>query len=303
VPLIRPRPLGEGDRVAVVAPSGTIDPDRLEAGLAILRGWGLDPVTAPHVPAGHSVLPYLAADDARRAQDFQDAWTDPGIAAVIRARGGYGAQRVVALLDWDALAAAPPKHFIGCSDATALHESIAQRLGLATLYGPMAAAAVFTKDDATAEHLRHTLFDPGSVAVLSSPTAGPLIRGQASGVTAGGCLTMLATSLGTPAARPSFAGALLCLEDVNEPPYALDRALTQLLRSGALDGVAGIVLGSWRDCGPEPLLRDLFRERLAPLASRSPGNWASATARAALPSPWASTRCWTAPPGRPRCGS
>ncbi|MFD8163654.1 hypothetical protein [Streptomyces malaysiensis] len=68
-----------------------------------------------------------------------------------------------------------------------------------------------------------------------------------------------------PQAQASHAGNILCLEDVNEPAYALDRALTQLLHSRALDGVAGIVLGSSQGCRPEPLLRDVFRERLTPL--------------------------------------
>ncbi|MCM3806801.1 hypothetical protein ND808_13045 [Streptomyces sp. DR7-3] len=66
-------------------------------------------------------------------------------------------------------------------------------------------------------------------------------------------------------AQASHAGNILCLEDVNEPAYALDRALTQLLHSRALDGVAGIILGSSQGCRPEPLLRDVFRERLTPL--------------------------------------
>ena len=264
--LRRPRRLVPGDRVAVVAPSGAVRQDRLDHGVEILESWGLRVEVLPHVLSGHPELPYLAAPDRLRAADLQRAWLDPGVAAVVCARGGYGAQRVVDLLDWTAMAAAAPKVLVGYSDVTALHEALAVRLGLASLHGPMAAAAVFGADPATAEHLRLTLFEPERTQLLGSATAECLVPGRARGVTAGGCLSLLAADRGTPHARPGFAGAILCVEDVDEDLYAVDRLLTQLLRSGALDGVAGIALGSWQDCRPSlARVRGLMLERLAPL--------------------------------------
>lgn len=265
-PLLRPRRLVPGDRVAVVAPSGTVRQDRLDHGVEILESWGLRVDVMPHVLTGHPELPYLSAPDRLRAADLQRAWLDPDVAAVVCARGGYGAQRVVDLLDWTAMASAGPKVLVGYSDVTTLHETLAVRLGLASLYGPMAAAQVFSTDPGTAEHLRRTLFEPERVQRLGSDGAEPLVGGRASGVTAGGCLSLLASDRGTPHARPGFAGAILVLEDVDEDLYALDRLLTQLLRSGALEGVAGIALGSWQDCRPSlPRIRGLMLERLAPL--------------------------------------
>jgi muramoyltetrapeptide carboxypeptidase len=263
--LRRPPRLVAGDRVAVVAPSGVIVPERLARGVALLESWGLRVEVMPHVLAGHPRLPYLAATDAQRAEDLQRAWLDPGVAAVVCARGGYGVQRMVDLLDWDALRAAPAKVFLGYSDATVLHEAFAVRLGLATLYGPMAATEVFGTDPATAGHLRLTLFQPQDALTLTSATAECLVPGQARGVTAGGCLSLLAAERGTPHARPGFAGAILVLEDVGEAVYALDRLLTQLHRTGALAGVAGVALGSWQDCRPADGVRELMLERLAPL--------------------------------------
>ncbi|TQF05317.1 LD-carboxypeptidase [Kitasatospora acidiphila] len=263
--LTRPRRLVPGDRVAVVAPSGPIDPDRLDAGCALLRSWGLEPVVAPHVLGAHPRLRHFSGTDAERAADFQQAWLDPGIGAVICARGGYGAQRVVDLVDWTALTAVPPKVLIGFSDVTVLHEQVAQRLGLASLYGPMAAATSFVTEPGTAEHLRRTLFEPETVRILTGPEAGPLVPGRAQGVLAGGCASVLAVDRGTPSARSSFAGSLLILEDVNEHPYQLDRILTQLIRSGALEGVRGVVLGSWEGCGAPERVRDVILERLGPL--------------------------------------
>ncbi|MDH6578786.1 LD-carboxypeptidase [Kitasatospora sp. MAP5-34] len=263
--LRRPRRLVPGDRVAVVAPSGPADPDRLAVGTSILRSWGLDVVPGSHLRDIHPDLRYLAGSDAARAADFQRAWLDPSIAAVICARGGYGVQRMTELIDWDALRAGPPKVLVGFSDATVLHEAVAQRLGVATLYGPMATTTSFVADAGTADHLRRTLFDPAGTTVLTSATATPLIPGTAHGLTAGGCASVLAADWGTPTARASFAGTLLILEDTNEHPYQLDRILTQLLRSGALDGVAGIVLGSWNGCGRLERVRDVMFERLSPL--------------------------------------
>lgn len=76
---------------------------------------------------------------------------------------------------------------------------------------------------------------------------------------------MLATELGTAHARTGAAGGLLLLEDVGESPYRIDRALTQLLRAGWLDGVAGVVLGSWARCGPYARVREVLADRLGGL--------------------------------------
>ena len=247
-----------------MAPSGPVRAGRLDAGLAVLRGWGLEPVVYPHVRDVGEV-PYLAGDDGGRASDVEEAWCDASIAAVLSARGGFGAQRIVELLDWERMARAGPKVFVGFSDATALHEAIAARLGLATLYGPMVAAEAFVTDAATQEHLRATLFAPESVQVLSPRTARTLVGGRAAGVTVGGCLTLLTTDLGTPSARSTVAGGILLLEDVAVDPYELDRGLTQLTRAGVLDGVAGIAVGSFSGYEPYDDLRAVLVARLGPL--------------------------------------
>ncbi|MFJ8494931.1 LD-carboxypeptidase [Streptomyces sp. NPDC094038] len=262
--LVRPRRLSAGARVAVVATSGPVQEERLQAGLDVLRGWDLDPVAAPHALARDAELGYLAGSDAERAADLQRAWCDPSVSAVLCARGGYGAQRLVDLLDWEAMRAAGPKVFVGFSDATVLHEAFATRLGLATLYGPVAAGADFVKSTEAQEHLRATLFAPETVRTIPSRGTA-LVGGRATGVTVGGCLRLLATGTGTPHTHTGTRGGLLLLEDVGEAPYSLDRSITQLLRSGLLDGVAGILLGSWDRCGPYERLRPMLLDRLGGL--------------------------------------
>ncbi|MER5750919.1 LD-carboxypeptidase [Streptomyces sp. NPDC002088] len=262
--LLRPSRLAPGARVAVVAPSGPVAEERLQAGLDVLLGWDLDPVVAPHVLDRHGELNYLAGTDADRAADLQDAWCDPSVDAVLCARGGYGAQRMVDLLDWAAMRAAGPKVFVGFSDITVLHQAFATRLDLVTLHGPAAAGVDFIKNARAQEHLRATLFAPETVRTLTSG-GGALSPGRARGVTLGGCLSMLASDLGTPHAHSDAGGGLLMLEDVGERAYRIDRTLTQLLRTGWLDGVAGIALGSWAGCGPYDEVRAVLADRLGGL--------------------------------------
>ncbi|MFF7750795.1 LD-carboxypeptidase [Streptomyces sp. NPDC007971] len=262
--LVRPTRLAPGARVAVVAPSGPVPEERLQAGLDVLRGWDLDPVVAPHVLDRHAEFGYLAGADADRAADLQSAWCDPAVDAVLCARGGYGAQRMTDLLDWEAMRAAGPKVFVGFSDITVLHEAFATRLGLATLHGPVAAGVDFIKNERAQEHLRATLLAPETVRTLTSGGRA-LVPGRARGVTLGGCLCLLAAERGTPHARPSARGGLLCLEDVGEETYRLDRYLTQLLRAGWLEGVRGVLLGSWEKCDSYDRVRLLLADRLGAL--------------------------------------
>ena len=262
--LVRPSRLAPGARVAVVAPSGPVPEERLQAGLDVLRGWDLDPVVGAHVLDRHGELTYLAGADADRAADLQAAWCDPSVDAVLCARGGYGAQRMVDLLDWEAMRAAGPKVFVGFSDVTVLHEAFAARLGLVTLHGPMAAGVDFVKNARAQDHLKATLFAPETVRTITSG-GGALVPGRARGVTLGGCLTLLAAELGSPHARPGARGGLLCLEDVGEETYRLDRHLTQLGRAGLLEGVRGVLLGSWERCEPYEKVRALLLDRLGGL--------------------------------------
>jgi muramoyltetrapeptide carboxypeptidase len=253
----------------VVSPSGRNDADQVTEGCRVLAGWGLDVQVTPHALDGHPALGYLAGSDAGRSADLQRAWLDPEIEAVLCARGGYGAQRIADLLDWAAMAAVPPKIFTGFSDITALHEAFALRLGVPTLHAPNIGGGSFTTFPEAQQGLRRALFEPdcADARVLASDGGEWVVPGRAAGVTAGGNLSLLAAGLGTADGRQAggFAGCILLLEDVREECYRLDRMLTQLLRSGALDGVAGIALGTWAGCGPPEAVRRVMHDRLGGL--------------------------------------
>jgi muramoyltetrapeptide carboxypeptidase len=261
-PLTRPRRLSRGDRVAVVATSGPLVPDRLARGVATLQSWGLDVTVGEHVL---EVRRHLAGTDGQRAADLQAAWCDPAVRAVVCGRGGSGAARVVDLLEWDAMRAAGPRVLVGFSDVTVLHQAVARRLGLVSLMGPMAATEVFAGDDpdpTSVGGLRAALMDPQSARTLAAGTLRGRVGGAAGGPLVGGTVSVLAQSVGTADQLPA-AGAIAVLEDVGEPPYRLDALLTQLLRTGWFDDVAGIVLGTFDGCGPDA--EEVVVERLGAL--------------------------------------
>lgn len=264
-----PPRLAAGARVRLVAPAGRFPADLLAAGVARLESWGLRVSVGAHAADAHPRLPYLAGEDAHRAADLEEAWCDPDVDAVLCLRGGYGCLRLIDLLDWDRMAAVPPKVFAGSSDITALHEAFAARLGVVTVFSPMIATRAFTTDLTAWAGLRSWLLAPDSTLTVTGDRAEPLLPGRtggvARGISTGGNLSLLVAMLGGPYFRCPPGGAIVLLEDVSEDPYRVDRLVTQLLRANWFDGVAGIALGSWTDCGDPEELRAMLTDRLAGL--------------------------------------
>lgn len=261
--LLRPPRLRRGDLVAVTATAGPIEAGSLEAGLDRLRGWGLRVRVLPHTLDRHASLEYLAGSDADRAADFTAAWMDDEVNAVIAGRGGYGTQRMLDLLDWRRLAEATPKIYAGFSDVTAMHQALASRLGIVTLHSHVATSLGRASDE-SAERMRCMLFEPAAVDLFEGTDVRGVVPGSGTGVLVGGNLAMLAAEVGTAFARVCRRGIAL-LEDVTEDAYRIDRLLTQLLRTGWFEGVRGVVLGTFTDCGDEALRRAALLDRLTPL--------------------------------------
>jgi muramoyltetrapeptide carboxypeptidase len=260
--LLRPPRLHAGDLVAVTALAGPIAPVSLEVGVERLRSWGLRVRVQPHTLDTHS-LGYLAGRDAYRAADFAQAWMDEDVAAVVAGRGGYGTQRILDLLNWRQLAEARPKIVAGFSDITALHQAVASRLGLVSLHSHVTTSLGSASPD-SAEQMRSMLFEPAAVDLFADGKTRAVVPGSATGVLIGGNLSMLAGEVGTAFNRPATGGIVL-LEDVTEEPYRIDRLLTQLLRTGWFDGVRGVVLGAFTDCGDPAAVDAVLLDRLVPL--------------------------------------
>jgi muramoyltetrapeptide carboxypeptidase len=252
-----PPALSAGARVALVAPAGPLrSPDELDVALAQARSLGWEPVVAEHALARAG---YLAGDDTMRAADMNAAFNDDKVDGIWCLRGGYGAMRILRMLDYAALAR-HPKALIGYSDITALHAAIGVHCGIVTHHGPTARAALSDFSRASLVRAVTEQDDPCGAA----PQARVLRAGRARGRLVGGNLALLAALVGTPYA-PDYTDAILVIEDVGEPTYRVDRMLRQLELSGALAHVAGIAFGEFTD-GSDPTdvtsrrLDDVLRE-------------------------------------------
>ena len=258
LPLLKPRPLAPGAAVGVCAPSGPVrDPEALERGLAWLAGEGFEVRCAPHL---HARTGYLAGSDDERLADLLDLLRDPGVGAILPARGGYGLPRLLSRIDPGELRSAR-KLVVGYSDATSLLLYASRRAGVAGVHGPM-----LERPDTTAEARARLLALVRGEAEAGEPLSGrPVRAGRAAGPLVGGNLRMLAASLGTPW-EVDTRGAILFFEEVGEQPYALDRSLVQLREAGKLGQAAGVAVGALVDCEseryPETSAGDAVREAL-----------------------------------------
>jgi muramoyltetrapeptide carboxypeptidase len=262
---IRPAALRPGDTVMLVSPASPLKPERLARGVELLTGWGLRVQLGAHA---YAVKGFFAGGDGERAADLNAAFADPQVRGVLCTRGGYGVQRIVDAIDMAAVRR-DPKVVLGFSDITALQLALWRGARLATVHGPGAAWNDERTPPLSAESLRSALMTTEPVVVKRDPaeeTAGVTTRGTARGTLLGGNLCLLTSSIGTPD-MPDLSGAVLLLEDVGEQPYKVDRMLTHLRRSGALDDVAAVAIGQFTDCADDwPVtVAEVLAERLGDL--------------------------------------
>ena len=239
-PRIKPRALKAGDTVGVVSPASAIDREYLERGVGALRRMGFRVKVSSHALDRSAIL---AGTDAVRASELQKFFADPEVDAIFAARGGYGAGRILPLLDFEAIARTP-KVFMGFSDATFILNALVGRAGMVCFHGPMVAMDfAHGLGEASLDHLRRLL--AGDLTSFDLPARAALKEGIAEGEVVGGCLSMVAASIGTPYAPP-FDDAVLFLEDTGEKAYRIDRMLVQLAQAGVLERVAAVVFGALR---------------------------------------------------------
>jgi len=239
-----PKKLKPGDTLALLCPSSPVPMEGWGKMEVWVRSFGLVPKV---YPTCHRHYGYLAGTDEERAADIMDAFLDDSVDGILCARGGYGAPRILPLLDFAAIAA-HPKFFGGYSDITAIHLAISRYCGFVTYHCPMAS---------TEENMPGFMRESLCRAMMGEMT-GPawpekvgrmLVPGAAQGRLTGGNLSLIASSLGTPYA-PEVKDKILFLEDVGEKPYRVDRMLTHLANAGLFRDAAAIVLGYWMDCEP-----------------------------------------------------
>jgi muramoyltetrapeptide carboxypeptidase len=231
-----PPALSPGDAVALVAPAGVVDAKRVEGAVRLLESRGLRVLVRPDITARHRSL---AGADDRRAEELRRALEGPDVRAVFLARGGYGSQRILDRIL--PAGTAEPRSVIGFSDNTALLNHLRKRFGWVAVHGPHPQAEEPAETDEVLACLG--LFGPralpayGGLEVLSGARQGPI-----EAEVAGGCLSLVSSSVGTPYAV-DCRGKILFLEETAEPVYRLDRMLHHLRASGTLDGAAAVVFG------------------------------------------------------------
>ncbi|MEV4276364.1 S66 peptidase family protein [Actinoplanes xinjiangensis] len=282
--MIRPPRLEPGDLVALVAPAGPVTEAQAADAATILESWGLRTHRSRHALGRRF---FLSGTDDERLADLEASFRDPEVRGILCIRGGYGTQRIVDRLDYDAVRA-DPKLVIGFSDITALHLALWHEAGLATVHGPSGSALI--NDPVTTAAARQAVTTTTPLTILATApatvaaTAGPpvaaipadgapvahsttavarpavphavpadadtsLVRhpGRADGTLLGGNLTLLAATAGTRH-QPDLTGAILLIEEVNEAAFRVDRMIVQLKRSGWFDGLAGVAVGSFTAC-------------------------------------------------------
>ena len=245
IPRLKPPPLRPGDTVGVVAPGSPIKRDLLLAGCEGLRHLGYKPFYKD------SILDrdlYFAGSARRRARELEEMFERDDVRAIVCARGGYGTNYLLQELDLAKLKR-HPKIFVGYSDVTTLLTWFTGAAGLTTFHGPMV-----TKDFAVSGgvHLGSwnaalAASSPWELKFSAASEVKVLVEGSAEGTLYGGCLSMLAASLGTPY-EIDTRDSILFVEDVAAKPFQVDRMLMQLKLAGKLETVRGIVFGEMLDC-------------------------------------------------------
>jgi muramoyltetrapeptide carboxypeptidase len=273
---VRPRRLGRGDTVALVAPaSATFRQVDLDIARESLEALGFAVKVGGHLLDRHG---YLAGQDADRARDINQCFADEQVRAVLPIRGGWGSSRVLPHLDFDVIRR-NPKVLLGFSDITALLLAVHAKTGLVTFHGPN---GLGRWDEYSVDYFRRLLMDGEAITFenprqtsdrnVLTPTENriwTITSGRATGRLLGGNLTVLTGIIGSEY-LPAWDGAILFLEDVDEGYYRIDRMLTQMKLAGILSRIRGFVFGTCAECPVGEgfgglTLEEIFNDHIKPL--------------------------------------
>lgn len=255
----KPSGLRSGDAIGLITPGSPVHPEKIEQSVITCQRLGLRPVLGKYVQEENG---YLAGTDQQRLEDLHTMFTDPEINGIWCIRGGYGCTRLLPHIDFD-LIRQHPKVFAGYSDITALHLAIGSHSQLVTFHAPVASS---NPTDYTIEMFKNTVMkaEPDSLSIWSTTEAHDKMlvfrEGIAQGSITGGNLSLLAALAGTPWS-PNYSGKIVCIEDIGEKPYRIDRMLVQLFQATDLAKAAGVILGQFKDCEAKPGEKSLTLEQ------------------------------------------
>ena len=274
--MIKPKSIKENSTIGVVSPSYWLDENVLKNTTKFFTdlGYNIEISKSNSLQWGP-----FAGTPQERADDLHRMFVDPKIDAVMCARGGYGANRVLPLLDYD-LIRKNPKIFIGYSDITAYLTSITQKTNLVTFHGPMLTTYKKSWINYNYNLMNRVLTGENNINIEppGSLKTRILKDGTASGPLWGGNMSLLINRLGTSDAL-NTNGVILFLEDIDEYLYSFERMLVQMRTSGMFDQINGLIIGELEDIrdqevrfgrGTDEIILDICGDLDIPIVSNFP---------------------------------
>ncbi|EJO5346126.1 LD-carboxypeptidase [Clostridium botulinum] len=238
------KPLNSGDTIGIVSPASPIEKDIILKNIKIFKNLGFNIKLGNHI---YDKCDYLAGEDINRAKDLMDMFTDPSIDMLLCSRGGYGSMRILPYLDFNIIKN-NPKIFGGFSDITVLLNCISSKCNFTTFHCPMLSSNFH--NIYTLKSFLQALMNNFTSYEVSNPNFIPtlsLTDAVVEGTLVGGNLSLICNTLGTPYEINTVDNILL-LEEISEPPYKIDRMLTQLILSGKIESCSGLILGQFSNC-------------------------------------------------------
>lgn len=268
--MIRPVNLQPGDTIALVSPAKAIEPAFIDHACAFFEAKGFTVAIAEHAKGTHH---YFSGTDEERAADMQWAIDHPDVKAIVCNRGGYGAIRLLELVQW-ANFMREPKWLLGFSDITNFHCQ-ALKLGIESVHSSM--PLNFQENSSESLDSIVNILKTGKV---QHTWHGEVLNrsGVAEGIVVGGNLSILYSLLGTPLC-PDFEGAILFFEDLCEQVYHVDRMLQAFKLAGVFEQISGLIVGGMTDMKEtavptgwkiDELILDQLKYRSIPVSLNAP---------------------------------
>ncbi|MEW7289210.1 S66 peptidase family protein [Aquimarina sp. 2304DJ70-9] len=268
--MLTPDFIREGDKIAIVSTARKIDIKEIEDAMYILKQWNLVPVVGSTI--GIESNQFAGTDEDRRS-DFQKMLDDKEIKAIWCARGGYGTVRIIDDIDFSNFRT-HPKWIIGYSDITVLHSHL-HNLGICSLHAPMP-IDIHKGTKESIDIVRDITF--GKNIEYKIPSSKKNILGDCRGQLVGGNLSMLYSLCGSSSSLDT-TGKILCIEDLDEYLYHIDRMLQNLKRNGYFDNLSGLIVGGMTKMHdnnipfgkkPKQIILDIVQEYGFPVAFKFP---------------------------------